>query len=48
VEANMYPIGALEMFIRYINIVWLPTKAEAYFKGRDNLALEYLPKLLGV
>jgi prophage antirepressor-like protein len=48
VEANMYPISALEMFIIYINTVWLPTKAEAYFKGRDNLALEYLPKLLGI
>lgn len=47
VEANMYPIDALPLFVRYINEVWIPTKAEPYFKDRDKLALEYLPKLLG-
>ena len=46
VEANMYPIEAIPMFIRYINEVWLPTKAEQYFKDRDRLALDFLPKLL--
>jgi hypothetical protein len=46
VPANMYPIDALPMFIRYLNEVWIPTKAQAYFKGKDDLALEYLPKLL--
>ncbi|WP_428327598.1 BRO-N domain-containing protein [Mucilaginibacter sp.] len=46
VEANMYPIDAIPIFIRYINEVWLPTKAQAYFKDRDDLALEFLPKLL--
>lgn len=46
VEANMYPIDAIPFFIRYINEIWLPTKAELYFKDRDKLALDYLPKLL--
>lgn len=47
VDANMYPLDALPMFIRYLNEVWIPTKAQAYFKGKDDLALDYLPKLLG-
>lgn len=46
VNANMYPIEALPMFIRYLNEVWIQTKSQAYFKGRDDKALEYLPKLL--
>lgn len=47
VEANMYNIEALPMFIRYIHEKWIPEKASEYFKKRDPLALEYLPKLLG-
>lgn len=47
VEANMYHIDALPMFIRYINEIWIPQNAETYFKTRDPLALDYLPKLLG-
>lgn len=47
VDANMYHIDALPMFIRYINEVWIPQNAETYFKSRDPLALDYLPKLLG-
>ena len=46
VDAYMYPIDALPMFIRYINERWLYERAEAYFKKRDPLALDYLPKLL--
>lgn len=46
VDAYMYPIEALPMFIRYINERWLYEKAEKYFKERDPLALDYLPKLL--
>lgn len=46
VDANMYHIDALPMFIRYINEVWIPQNAENYFKSRDPLALDYLPKLL--
>lgn len=48
VEANMYHIDALPMFIRYINEDWIPNRAMEYFKKRDPLALDYLPKLLGV
>nr|DAQ14357.1 MAG TPA: repressor domain protein [Caudoviricetes sp.] len=48
VEANMYHIDALPMFIRYINEDWIPNRATEYFKKRDPLALDYLPKLLGV
>lgn len=46
-EANMYHIDALPLFIEYINKVWIPENAEKYFKDKDPLALEYLPKLLG-
>lgn len=47
VNANMYHIDALPMFIRYINEVWIPNNATNYFRERDPLALDYLPKLLG-
>lgn len=46
VDAYMYPIEALPMFIRYVNERWLYERAEKYFKERDPLALNYLPKLL--
>ena len=48
VDANMYHIDALPMFIRYINEEWIPNHATEYFKKRDPVALDYLPKLLGV
>lgn len=48
VDANMYHIDALPMFIRYINEEWIPNHAMEYFKKRDPVALDYLPKLLGV
>lgn len=47
VEARQYPIDALPVFIRFLNEKWIPENSTAYFKGRDPLALEYLPKLLG-
>lgn len=46
VEANMYHIDALPMFIRYIHEQWVPQKSVEYFKSRDPIALDYLPKLL--
>ncbi|MBN9400557.1 MAG: hypothetical protein J0I17_10315 ['Candidatus Kapabacteria' thiocyanatum] len=46
VEANMYHIDALPIFIRYIHEKWIPENAHEYFKQRDPLALDYLPKLL--
>lgn len=45
-ESYMYHIDALPMFIKYINEDWIPNKAEEYFKKRDPLALDFLPKLI--
>jgi prophage antirepressor-like protein len=47
VRANMYHINALPEFIRYINDTWIPQRAQIYFKDKDPLALDYLPKLIG-
>lgn len=47
VDTNMYYIDALPDFIKYIYERWVPENAEKYFKVRDPLALDYLPKLLG-
>ena len=46
VDAYMYPVEVLPMFIHYINERWLHEHAETYFRERDPKALEYLPKLL--
>lgn len=46
VQAKLYPIDILPDFIRHFHDVWLPYKAVAYFKARDQEALTYLPKLL--
>jgi prophage antirepressor-like protein len=45
--AYMYHIDALPIFIRFINEEWIPKHAHRYFKDKDPLALEYLPKLIG-
>lgn len=47
VEARMYPIEALPSFRKFIYEKWIPENAQKYFKERDPLALDYLPKLLG-
>lgn len=46
VEARMYPIEALPTFRKFIYEKWIPENAQKYFKERDPLALDYLPKLL--
>ena len=46
VDAYMYPVEALPLFIKYINERWLFERADKYFKDKDPLALEFLPKLL--
>lgn len=46
IDAYMYPIEAIPMYIRYINEKWIPEKAESYFKKKDPVALDYLPKLI--
>jgi prophage antirepressor-like protein len=45
-EARLYPLELISIFIRYVEEVWVPEKAEAYFYERDRKALDFLPKLL--
>ena len=45
VQARLYPIEHLPEFRRYFNEVWLPTRAEAYFRERFPRALPYLPDI---
>lgn len=46
VDSTLYDLDALPMFIRYVSEVWIPEKAEKYFKKRDANALKHLPLLL--
>lgn len=46
VDARLYPIDLVSIFIRYVDEVWIPENAEKYFHDRDRKALDYLPKLL--
>lgn len=46
VEARQYKIDLLPIFINYVDTDWIPNRANNYFKQRDPIALEYLPKLL--
>lgn len=46
VDARMYPLEALSVFRKFVYEVWIPQNAQNYFKSRDPLALDYLPKLL--
>lgn len=46
VQARMYPIEALPTFRKFVFEVWIPINSQNYFKTRDPLALEFLPKLL--
>lgn len=46
-EARQYQNELLPAFIKYIDDVWLPERAQFYFGERDPVALNYLPKLLG-
>ena len=46
IEALMYPLDLLPVFIRYVHEEWLPNRAASYLRSRDPKALEYLPKLL--
>ncbi|WP_310555194.1 Bro-N domain-containing protein [Flavobacterium sp.] len=47
VQARMYPIEVLPTFRKFVFEKWIPENANNYFKDRDPLALDYLPKLLG-
>lgn len=46
VSAKAYPEVLLHHWRRHFREEWLPSRAVKYFTGRDNTALEYLPKLL--
>jgi hypothetical protein len=46
VKAKAYPEKLLPDFRRHFREEWLPVKAIQYFKERDPLALQFLPKLL--
>lgn len=45
-DCRMYPIEALPIFRKFVYDVWIPKQAPKYFKGKDPVALDYLPKLL--
>lgn len=45
-EARQYKNELLPIFIQFIDEKWLPENSINYFKERDPVALEYLPKLL--
>ena len=47
VDARQYKNDLLPVFIKFVDDVWIMEKAHNYFKDRDKLALDYLPKLLG-
>lgn len=46
VDARQYENELLPIFIKYVDDVWIASKAQAYFQPRDPKALNYLPKLL--
>lgn len=46
VYPKAYPNALLPAFRAHFFEVWLPLKAGAYFAGKDEKALEYLPYLL--
>jgi len=46
VEAWQYDNLVLPVFIQFIEEEWLPNRAFAYFKERDQKALDYLPKII--
>jgi hypothetical protein len=46
VPAKAYPERFLPHFRQHLREVWLPRRAESYFRQRDPRALPYLPRLL--
>lgn len=48
VEAYMYTIDALPLFIRFVHNIRLKDYAEDYFKKRDPEALKYIPLALWI
>ena len=48
IDARQYKNSVLPIFIKFVDEEWIPKNAQAYFKPRDPVALDYLPKLIGV
>lgn len=48
VDAKLYPVEHLGAFRKYIAEVWMPQRADGYFKDRDPAALLALDKVLHV
>ncbi|WP_246680974.1 hypothetical protein [Mesorhizobium sp. B2-4-9] len=46
IQAKAYPERLLADWRRHFREDWMPNKAIDYFRGRDSVALQYLPKLL--
>jgi len=46
IQARQYRNDVLSIFIEFIETDWLPNHAHRYFKSRDAVALDYLPKLI--
>ncbi|MBW8299474.1 MAG: KilA-N domain-containing protein [Hydrogenophaga sp.] len=46
VQAKAYPESLLADWRKHFREEWLPNRAVAYFTGRDNSALAFLPRLL--
>jgi hypothetical protein len=46
VDAKLYPIELLADFRKFVAQVWMPQRAEAYFRERDPAALPHLDKVL--
>jgi prophage antirepressor-like protein len=45
-DARQYKNDLLPVFIEFVDTDWIPNRASVYFKKRDPIALDYLPKLL--
>jgi hypothetical protein len=46
VQARQYRNDVWPMFSEFVETEWLPNHAYRYFKSRDAIALNYLPKLI--
>ncbi|MDQ9874817.1 BRO family protein [Acinetobacter baumannii] len=46
VDARQYENILLPIFIKFVDEIWIPECANDYFKERDPIALDYMPKLL--
>ena len=48
VWANLYPVELLGEFRKWVNEQWLLTRAQAYFKTRDPIALPHIDQMLKI